>query len=110
MTEEPEDYNAFDKWDAVGAAAMLGVFPAALQFFFGEHDVAATVPWLAVPVLAAVAVYLCSFLVSGKSLGRIVNLIACILTPIYAIITVMMWSDEIEEDFPTVETEEVQSS
>lgn len=106
MSEEPEDYNAFDKWDAVGAAAMLGLFPAVVHFIFSKHDIPGTLTWLVVPVVAALAVYLSGFLFSGKSLGRIVNLVGLILTPIFLIIACFYWAEAIERDFPTRDANE----
>lgn len=108
MSEEPEDYNAFGKWDAVGAAALLGVFPAALNFVFNNHDISGSL--LAIPVLAAVAVYVAGFVVDGKALGRIVNYTGMILTVVYAIIAWYMWKETVEVLFPSAPPEQQQEN
>ncbi|MBQ8900077.1 MAG: hypothetical protein IJY72_03895 [Akkermansia sp.] len=101
MPEEPEDYNAFGKWDAVGAAAMLGVFPAVLNFIFNDHDIPGTISLMSISVIAGL-------LVDGKFLGRIVNYVGIALTPIYAIIAYFMWDEATDKLFPTEETQQVQ--
>ncbi len=103
MSEEPEDYNAFGKWDAVGAAAMLGIFPAVLNFIFNDHDIAGTLSWSSVSVIAALAVYLLGIVVPERSLGRIVNLVGVVLTVVYGIIAYYMWSESVAELFPVEE-------
>ncbi len=106
MSEEPEDYNAFGKWDAVGAAALLGVFPAALNFVFNNHDISGSL--IMIPVVAAVGVYLAGLVVDGKVLGRIVNYTGIALTVVYAIIAWYMWRETVEELFPSVADEQQQ--
>lgn len=101
MTEEQEDYNAFGKWDAVGAAAMLGLFPAVLNFIFNDHDIPGTISLLSVSGGAALVVYLLGFIVPEKPLGRVVNIIGCVLTAIFFVLAYFMWADAIERDFPT---------
>lgn len=108
MSEEPEDYNAFGKWDAVGAAAMLGVFPAALNFVFNDHDI--SVSLLSIPVLAAVAVYVAGLVIDGKVLGRIVNYTGIALTVVYALVAWYMWQEKVEVLFPTAPAEEQQGT
>lgn len=108
MPEEPEDYNAFGKWDAVGAAAMLGVFPAVLNFIFNDHDIPGTISLMSISVIAGLAVYIAGLVVDGKSLGRIVNYVGIALTPIYAIIAFFMWDEATDKLFPTEETQQVQ--
>ena len=108
MPEEPEDYNAFGKWDAVGAAAMLGVFPAVLNFIFNDHDIPGTISLMSISVIAGLAVYIAGLLVDGKFLGRIVNYVGIALTPIYAIIAYFMWDEATDKLFPTEETQQVQ--
>ncbi len=102
MTEEPEDYNAFGKWDAVGAAAMLGLFPAVLNFIFNDHDIPGTISLLSVSGGAALVVYLLGFIVPEKSLGRVVNIVGCVLTLVFFVVAYFMWGDAIERDFPSV--------
>ncbi len=101
MPEEPEDYNAFGKWDAVGAAAMLGVFPAVLNFIFNDHDIPGTISLMSISVIAGLAVYIAGLVVDGKFLGRIVNYVGWALTPIYAIIAFFMWKEATDKLFPT---------
>ena len=101
MPEEPEDYNAFGKWDAVGAAAMLGLFPAVLNFIFNDHDIPGTISLLSISVIAAVAVYIAGLLVDGKFLGRVVNYVGIALTPVYTIIAIFMWVEAKEKLFPS---------
>ncbi len=102
MSDEPEDYNAFGKWDAVGAAALLGVFPAALNFVFNNHEISGTL--LAIPVIAAVAVYIVGIVVDGKALGRIVNYTGVVLTMVYAVMAWFMWREAVEELFPSTDS------
>lgn len=104
MSEQPEDYNAFNKWDAVGASAMLGLFPAVMHFIFSGHDIPGTLSWLVLPVVAAVAVYVCGFIVPGKLLGRVVNMSGLVLTPVFLVIALIRWADVIERDFSSRET------
>lgn len=101
MSEEPEDYNAFGKWDAVGAAAMLGIVPAVYHFIFNNHDIPGTISWAIVSPIAAAGVYLLGIVMDGKAVGRIVNLIGLILTPIYMIIGYFLWQDAVDRIFPT---------
>ena len=108
MPEEPEDYNAFGKWDAVGAAAMLGVFPAVLNFIFNDHDISGTISLMSISVIAGLAVYIAGLLVDGKFLGRIVNYVGMSLTPVYVIIAYFMWDEATDKLFPTEETQQVQ--
>lgn len=108
MPEEPEDYNAFGKWDAVGAAAMLGVFPAVLNFIFNDHDIPGTISLMSISVIAGLAVYIAGLVVDGKSLGRIVNYVGIALTPVYAIIAFFMWDEATDKLFPSEETQQVQ--
>lgn len=101
MTEEQEDYNAFGKWDAVGAAAMLGLFPAVLNFIFNDHDIPGTISLLSVSGGAALVVYLLGFIVPEKTLGRVVNIIGCVLTAVFLVLAYFMWAEAIERDFPS---------
>lgn len=105
MSEEPEDFNAFGKWDAVGATALLGVVPAVLHFTLCQKDIPGTIPWLIGMVIAVVTVYLLSFVISDKTLGRFVNLAAAIITPIYVVMGVLMMHDAIVRDFHLDEKE-----
>ncbi len=108
MPEVPEDYNAFGKWDAVGAAAMLGVFPAVLNFIFNDHDIPGTISLMSISVIAGLAVYIAGLVVDGKFLGRIVNYVGWALTPIYTIIALYMWDEATDKLFPTEETQQVE--
>ena len=101
MSEEPEDYNAFGKWDAVGAAAMLGIVPAVYHFIFNNHDIPGTISWASISLVAAAGVYLLSFVMDGKAVGRIVNLVGMVLTVIYIIIGYFLWQGAVERIFPT---------
>ncbi|MBR5886667.1 MAG: hypothetical protein IKZ07_00490 [Akkermansia sp.] len=108
MSDEPEDYNAFGKWDAVGAAAMLGVFPAALNFVFNKHEISGTL--LAIPVIAAVAVYIIGIVVDGKALGRIVNYTGIVLTIVYAVMAWFMWREAVDVLFPSTDSAQQQGT
>ena len=101
MSEEPEDYNAFGKWDAVGAAAMLGIVPAVFHFIFNDHDIPGTISWAIISPIAAAGVYLLGFVMDGKAVGRIVNLVGMVLTVIYIIIGYFLWREAVERIFPT---------
>ena len=105
MQEEPEDFNTFDKWDAMGAIAMLGTAPAVMHFALCQEDIAGMIPWLVGMVIAVVAVYLLSFVMPEKVLGRLVNAVCVAGTLIFLYVGYEMLSAAIERDFH-IETEQ----
>lgn len=108
MAEEDEDLNSFNLWDSVGAAIMLGVVPAAMCSVFNDHDYVSAGICMGVAVLVGGMVYLAGFLLPGRLIGRIINLIGCVLTPVYIIIAILMWGDAVKEDIPSTQEQPVQ--
>jgi threonine/homoserine/homoserine lactone efflux protein len=99
MQEEPEDFNTFDKWDAMGAIALLGSAPAVMHFALSQEDIAGAIPWLVGMVIAVAAVYLLSFVMPEKVLGRMVNAICVVGTLVLLYVGYEMLSVAIERDF-----------
>ena len=91
MAEEPEDLNAFDSEDCFGAVLMLGIVPVVLNYVFNKEQMGLTIMLGVLAGALAVAVYLLAKLTGWKMVGRIVNLIGCILVPVYIVVAVMLW-------------------
>ncbi len=88
---EPEDFNAFDHWDCLGASLLLGIMPAALNFVFNDKDILSTALLGAAGLAAAGAVFLLAFITRWRIIGTLVNLAGSILTVIYIAIAVYCW-------------------
>lgn len=91
MSEEEEDFNAFNSWDCFGASALLGIIPAVMNFVFNDKDLVSTALLAAIGIAVSVAVLLVSLLTRWRMIGLLVNLAGCILTPIYCIITIYLF-------------------
>lgn len=101
MAEEEEDLNAFNLWDSVGAAIMLGIVPAVMSFVFNDHDILSVATWGGVALLAGFVVYILGLMIPVLLLSRFVNLIAYILTPIYIVVAIILWGEKVKEDIPS---------
>lgn len=91
MSEEEEDFNAFNSWDCFGATALLGMMPAVLNFIFNDKDLISTALLGAVGLTVSVAVFLLSLVTQWRIIGVLVNLAGCILTPVYLAIAIYCW-------------------
>ncbi len=91
MAEEPEDLNAFNSEDCGGAVLMLGIVPAVLNYVFNKEQMGLTITFGVGALLLAGAVYLLAKLTQWAAVGRVVNLVGCILVPAYVVIAVMLW-------------------
>lgn len=91
MSEEEEDFNAFNCWDCLGASLMLAIMPAALNYIFNDKDLISSAILGVIGVGISVAVFLLAFITRWRIIGTIVNIAGCILTPIYVIIAVYCW-------------------
>lgn len=81
--KEVEDHNAFDRWDCVGAAALMAIFPAVVCIFYNDFDIHGAILWCVVAAAAAGGVFLLSLIINNKFLGKLVNLIGWIMTVVY---------------------------
>lgn len=91
MNEENEDFNAFNSWDCLGATALLGIIPAALNFIFNDKDLISTALLAAVGLIISLAVFALALITRWRIIGTLVNLAGCILTPVYIAIAVYCW-------------------
>lgn len=91
MSEEQEDFNAFDSWDCFGASLMLGITPAILNFVFNDKDILSTMVLAGIGGLAALVVLLLSLITRWRIIGVAVNLIGCVLTVFYIAVAVYLW-------------------
>ncbi|MBE6419113.1 MAG: hypothetical protein E7031_03200 [Akkermansiaceae bacterium] len=80
-----EEHNSFSRWDSVGAAALLGGFPAVISILFNDFDIKGALLWAAVAVGAAGGVFLLSLVFNERFLSRIVNLAGIVLTVVYIV-------------------------
>ena len=59
MSKQVVDYNAFNSWDSFGAALMLGIVPAIMNYVFTEpHDVTGSIFIAALALLISLAAVL----------------------------------------------------
>lgn len=91
MSEEDEDFNAFNSWDCLGATALLGIMPAVLNFIFNDKDLISTALLAAVGLIISLAVFALALITRWRIIGVLVNLAGWILTPIYIAIAVYCW-------------------
>lgn len=91
MSEEDEDFNAFNSWDCLGATALLGIMPAVLNFIFNDKDLISTALLGAVGIIISLAVFALSLITHWRIIGILVNLAGSILTPIYIGIAIYCW-------------------
>ena len=92
-----EEHNAFSRWDSVGAAAMLGSFPAVICILFNDFDIKGAILWVGVAVAAAGGVFLLSLILNERFLSRIVNLAGWGLTIFYLIWAIQVLVADIEK-------------
>lgn len=102
MADKEEDLNAFNVWDSAGAVVMLGIAPAAMVYVFNDHDVVGAAMCAGIALLAGAATYLAGVVFPGRALGRIVNFVACVLTPVYIIVAIWLWGDKVKRDIPNL--------
>ena len=107
-----EEHNAFSRWDSVGAAAMLGSFPAVICILFNDFDIKGALMWGAVAVAAAGGVFLLSLVLNERFLSKIVNLAGCVLAVFYFIWAVNVLCDDIAklQADPALEKKEQKSA
>lgn len=95
--KEVEDHNAFNRWDSMGAAAMLGGFPAVICILFNDFDIKGAILWAVVAGAAAGGVFLLSLIINEKFLGKVVNLAGWVITLIYVVWTYDVIKNDIEQ-------------
>ncbi len=91
MAEEPEDLNEFTSEDCGGAVFMLGLVPVVLNYVFNKEQMGLTIALGVAAVAAALAVYLLARLTGWSMVGRVVNLVGCVLVPVYVVAAVCLW-------------------
>lgn len=97
MSEEQEDFNAFNHWDCLGASLMLGITPAILNFTFNDKDVFSTALIGGIGVLFALVVWLFALITRWRMVGVLVNGIGTVLTVFYIAVAVYLWIPKGEE-------------
>lgn len=97
MSEEQEDFNAFNHWDCLGASLMLGITPAILNFTFNDKDVVSTALIGGVGVMIALVVWLVALITRWRLVGALVNVVGAVLTVCYIAIAVYLWIPKGEE-------------
>lgn len=97
MSSEPEDFNAFNHWDCLGASLMLGIVPAILNFVFNDKDIISTVFLAGAGIAVAVLVFLVAWITRWRIVGVIVNWVGTALTVLYISIAVYLWIPKDEE-------------
>lgn len=91
MSENEQDFNAFDCWDCLGASMMLAIMPAALNFIFNDKDLVSTAILGIIGVSISLVVFLLAFITRWRIIGTLVNVAGSILTPIYIAIALYCW-------------------
>ncbi len=91
MAEQEEDFNAFNSLDSAGAVLMLGIAPAVMNYIFFKEEMTLTCILGAGAVGLAALVYLLFSLTGWRVIGSIVNLVGCILVPIYLAAAIWLW-------------------
>lgn len=94
--KQVDDHNAFNRWDCVGASAMLAIFPAVLCIVFNDKDIRGALMWGGIAAAVAGAVYLLSFVIKERILGKLVNLTGWAVTICYLVVSTMMLIEKIE--------------
>ncbi len=92
MSEEPEDFNAFNSWDVLGAMLMLTLVPAIMYFVFNDKELVMTCIIAGIGVAVSVVVFLLAMVTRWRIIGRIVNLLGCVLTALYIAVAVYLWT------------------
>lgn len=103
MSQEPEDFNAFTHWDCLGAALMLGLTPAILNFVFNDKDIVSTAFWAGGGLLAAGVVWLAAFVTRWRIIGELLNIIGMVLTFLYIGVAVYFWWPSGDAEEPAAE-------
>lgn len=108
--KQVDDHNAFNRWDCVGAAAMLASFPAVLCIVFNDKDIRGAIMWIGVAAAVAGAVYLLSFIIKERIFGKLVNLTGWAVTLCYLVVSTMMLIEKIENtaEDPALEKKEAE--
>lgn len=92
MSDQPEDYNAFNAWDSFGATLTLGLVPAVMNYVFTEeHEIGTTIGIAVVATIISLLVLGLSLITRWRIIGSLVNLAGCVLTPVYIVIAVCAW-------------------
>ena len=110
MSEQQEDYNAFNSWDSFGATLMLGIMPAIMYYVFtkadkGEPDISLIVLIVLAAVLISLAVLAVSLVTRWRLIGTMVNVAGAILAPVYITIAVCAWLPDAEPAQPAPASE-----
>lgn len=88
MSQEPEDYNAFNCWDSLGAVLMLTLTPALLNYVFNDQNITLSVVIIIVGVILSLLVCGLALFTHARVVSNIVNLLGGILTVVYVAVTV----------------------
>ena len=109
MSKQVVDYNAFNSWDSFGAALMLGIVPAIMNYVFTEpHDVTGSIFIAALAVLISLVILGLSLVTRWAIIGTLVNLAGIILTHLYVGIAAYYWwfAEKPEQILPQPATQE----
>lgn len=109
MSDEPEDFNAFNSWDILGAMLMLTLVPAIMNFVFNDKELLVTAVIAGIGVVVSLAVFLLALVTRWRIIGRLVNVLGCVLTTLYFAVAIYLWfwagdEDEAQPGEPTVQT------
>ncbi len=104
MAEEPEDLNAFTGEDSAGAVFMLALVPVALNYIFNRSAMGLTITLGVFAALLALAVYAFARLTKWSIIGRVVNLLGCILVPVYIVVAIMLWTSPCAPTYGKIQT------
>ncbi len=92
MDEQQEDLNAFDSEDSAGAVFVLGIPPVVASYIFFRDMMGLMIFFGALAVGLAVFVYLLGKLTGWRLIGSVVNLVGCILVPLYVVAAIWLWT------------------
>ncbi len=92
MDEPQEDLNAFDSYDSAGAVLTMGVPPVVACYIFAKEMVWLMVLFGALAVGLALLVFLLSKLTGWSIIGKVVNLVGCIIVPVYIVGAIILWT------------------
>ncbi len=92
MAEQQEDLNAFGVEDSAGAVLTLGVPPVVGCYIFFRDNVGLMVFFAVLAAVLAALVYLLGKVTGWRIIGSMVNLVGCILVPVYIAAAIWLWT------------------
>lgn len=100
---EQEDYNAFGAFDTWGAVFFLGAVPAMMSYTFNDHEIVWPVLILGATLAVATLLALVQHFLHWNFIGKLVNVVAWLLTLLYIFIAVWEWFPEEDPLSPQAE-------